>query len=113
MQIAEPLVPAPTPCEVEITTVKLKRHKSSGSDQIPAQLIQEGDETLRPESHKLIKYIWNKEELSQRWDDAIIVINLQEGETSMCVLRTIFNVYFPVSSHGLNLVSGVYSPSVL
>jgi hypothetical protein len=28
-------------------------------------------------------------------------------------LEQFFNVYFPVSSHGLNLVSGVYSLSVL
>jgi hypothetical protein len=32
---AEPLVPDPWPCEVEIAIAKLKRYKSSGSDQIP------------------------------------------------------------------------------
>jgi hypothetical protein len=36
---AEPLVPDPSPFEVEIAIEKLKRYKS-GSDQIRAELIQ-------------------------------------------------------------------------
>jgi hypothetical protein len=39
---SEPLVPGPSPLEVEITIAKLKKYKSSGSDQIPAELIQAG-----------------------------------------------------------------------
>jgi hypothetical protein len=39
---AEPLVPDPSPFEVEIAVAKLKRYKSPGSDQIPAELIQAG-----------------------------------------------------------------------
>jgi hypothetical protein len=34
------LVPVPSPFEVEIAIEKLKRYKSPGSDQIPAELIQ-------------------------------------------------------------------------
>jgi hypothetical protein len=44
MHTAELLVPDPSPCEVEIATAKLKRFKSPGSDQIPAELIQAGGE---------------------------------------------------------------------
>jgi hypothetical protein len=32
---AEPLVPEPRPSEVEMSTAKLKKYKSPGSDQIP------------------------------------------------------------------------------
>jgi hypothetical protein len=39
---AEPLVPDPSPFEVEVAIAKLKRYKSPGSDQIPAELIQAG-----------------------------------------------------------------------
>jgi hypothetical protein len=39
---AEPLVPEPTSSEVEITIEKLKRYKSPGIDQIPAELNQAG-----------------------------------------------------------------------
>jgi hypothetical protein len=57
---AEPLVPDPSPFEVEIVIAKFKKYKSPGSDQIPAELIQAGGETLRSEIHKLINSIWNK-----------------------------------------------------
>jgi hypothetical protein len=37
---AEPLLPEHSPVEVEVAIVKLKKYKSPGSDQIPAELIQ-------------------------------------------------------------------------
>jgi hypothetical protein len=55
-------VPDPSPLEVEIAVEKFKRYKSPGSDhsdQIPAELIQAGGETLQSEIHKLINSIWN------------------------------------------------------
>jgi hypothetical protein len=51
----------------------LKRYKSPGSDHIPAELIQAGGATLRPEFHGLINCIWNKEELPDQWKESIIV----------------------------------------
>jgi hypothetical protein len=41
----------------------LKKYKSQGSDQILAELIQAGGETLLFAFHKLINSVWNKEEL--------------------------------------------------
>jgi hypothetical protein len=61
---AEPLVGH---LEVEIAIVKLKKYKSPGSDQIPAELIQAGGEILLSVSHKLINSVWNKEELPDQW----------------------------------------------
>jgi hypothetical protein len=54
-------VPEPSISEVEIAIEKLRRCKSPGADQIPAEIIQAGGETLHSEIHKLIKLIWNKE----------------------------------------------------
>jgi hypothetical protein len=51
---AELLVPDPSPFEVETAIAKLKRCKSPSSDQILAELIQAGGETLWSEIHKLI-----------------------------------------------------------
>jgi hypothetical protein len=51
----------------------LKKCKSPGSNQNPAELIQAAGERLRSEIHKLINYIWNKEELPQQWQEPIIV----------------------------------------
>jgi hypothetical protein len=44
----------------------LKSYKSPGIDQILAELIQAGGETLWSEIHKLINSIWNKEELPDK-----------------------------------------------
>jgi hypothetical protein len=57
---AESLVPETSPSEAEIAIAKLKTYKSPGSDQIPAELIQTGDETSWPEIHKFVNSIWNK-----------------------------------------------------
>jgi hypothetical protein len=51
----------------------LKRHKSPGADQIPAELIHAGGETLHSEFHTLIKMIRNKEELPHQWKESIFV----------------------------------------
>jgi hypothetical protein len=69
----EPLVPEPSLAEVEIAIGKLKSYKSPGTDQIPAEMIKAGCETLYSEIHRLICCIWKKEELPQQWKESIIV----------------------------------------
>jgi hypothetical protein len=66
---AEPLVSEPSAFEVETAIENLKRHKSPGTDQIPAELIKAGGRTIRPEIRKLIIPIWNKEELPEQWKE--------------------------------------------
>jgi hypothetical protein len=51
----------------------LKKYKSPGSDQIPAELIQTGGEILLSEINKLINSVWNKEEFPDQWKESIIV----------------------------------------
>jgi hypothetical protein len=62
----------------------LKRYESPGVDQIPAELIQAGGETLRSEIHKLIKLIWNKEELPHQWKESIVVPIHKNGDKTDC-----------------------------
>jgi hypothetical protein len=45
------------PFEVEIAIAKLKRYKSSGSDQIVAKRFQAGGEILHSKIHKLFNFI--------------------------------------------------------
>jgi hypothetical protein len=63
MHTVEQPVPGPSHLEVEIVIANLKKYKFPGSDQIPVELIQAGSETLVSVIHKLIYFIWNKEEL--------------------------------------------------
>jgi hypothetical protein len=82
---AEPLVPETSSSEVEIAIEKLKRCKSPGIDQIPAELIQAEGNTLRSEIYKLINCIWNKEELPEQWKEYIIVLIYKKGDKTNCI----------------------------
>ena len=59
---AEPDIPESSLIEVELAIEKLKKHKATGVDHIPSELIQAGGSKLYKEIHKLIVLIWNKEE---------------------------------------------------
>jgi hypothetical protein len=81
---AEPFVLEPSASEVEVAVGKLKRYKSPGVDQIPAELIQAGGETLHSEILKLIKLIWKKEELSHQWKESVMVPIHKKGDKTGC-----------------------------
>jgi hypothetical protein len=86
---AEPLVPEPNAFEVEMATEKLKTHKSSGTDQIPADLINAGGRTICCEVHKCVNSIWNKEELPEDCKESIIVPIYENGGEIDCNCRGI------------------------
>jgi hypothetical protein len=81
---AEPLVSEPSLVEVEIAIGKLKSYKSPGTDQILAEMIKAGGETLYYETHRLICSIWNKEELPQQRKESIIVPIYKKGDNTDC-----------------------------
>jgi hypothetical protein len=58
--------------------------RSPGVDQIPAKLIKAGGRTIRSEIHKLINYIWNKEELPEQWKESIVVPIYKKGDKTDC-----------------------------
>jgi hypothetical protein len=81
---AEPLVPGPNHLEDEIAIAKLKKYKSPGSDQIPAELIQAGSEILLSAIHRLINSVWNKDELPDQWKESIIIPVHKKGDKTDC-----------------------------
>ena len=81
---AEALVPEPSDYEYETAIEKFKRHKSPDVDQISAKLIKAGGRTIRCVIHKLIIYIWNKEELPEEWKESIIVPIYKKGVKTYC-----------------------------
>jgi hypothetical protein len=84
MHTAEPFVPEHSASEVEVAIGRLKRYRKPGVDQIPAELIQAGGETLRWEIHKLINLIRNKEELPHQWKESIVVPIHKKGDKTDC-----------------------------
>jgi hypothetical protein len=65
---------------VEMAIEKLKRHKSPGTDHIPAELIKARGRTIHCAIHKLINSVWNMEELPGEWKESIIVPNYMKGD---------------------------------
>jgi len=58
-------MPEPGAFEVEMAIEKLKRLKSLGNYQIPAEFIKAGDRTIRSEIHKLINSVLKEDELTK------------------------------------------------
>ena len=70
---AQPIMPEPNVFEVEKGIEKLKRHKSPGTDQVPAELVKAGDRSNGCDIHKIIIPILNKVELPEMLRDSKIV----------------------------------------
>jgi hypothetical protein len=70
--------------EVKVAIGKLKSYKSPDADQIPYELIQAEEEILHSEIHKLIKLIWNKEELPHQWKESTVVPIHKKGDKTEC-----------------------------
>jgi hypothetical protein len=51
---------------------------------VPAELIQAGGEILQSAVHKLMNYVWNKEELPDQWKESIIVTIHKKGDKTDC-----------------------------
>jgi len=77
-------VTEPSAFEVEMAMGKLKRHKSLGIDQIPAEVINIGARTIFSEIHKPMNSVWNKVELPKDWKEWIIVPVCKKGDATDC-----------------------------
>ena len=86
----EQLVPEPCAFQYEIAIEKLMGNKSPSTDQIPVEMIKEGNTTIHFEIHKLITSIWNEEELPEEWKVSINVPIYKMGDkTDRCNYRGI------------------------
>jgi hypothetical protein len=81
---AASLAPEPSAFGVQMAIEKLKSHKSPGIDQIPADVINEGGRIIRSETHKLLTYLWNKEELHEQWKGSVTVPIYKKGDKTDC-----------------------------
>ena len=68
--------------QFEMANEKLKRHKSPGNEQIPAEMIKAGGKTIHSEIHKSIK--------PEEWKELITVpIYKKDDKTGCCNYRGI------------------------
>jgi hypothetical protein len=81
---AEPFLPETRVSEVDVAIGKLKRYKSPDVDQIPVEPIQAEGKTLHSEIHKLIKLIWNREELPHQRKESIVIPIHRKSDKTDC-----------------------------
>jgi hypothetical protein len=93
IQKGEPLVSEPSAFEVETAIEKLKRHKSPGTDQIPAELIKAGRRTIHSEIHKLINSICNKVEVPEQWKELITVPFIRRAIKQTAIIIEPYHFY--------------------
>ena len=94
---AEPLVPEPSAFEVELAIGKLKSHKSSGIDEIPAELIKARGGKIYGDIHKLITSIWKKEKLPEEWKESIIVPIHKKEIKQIVIIIGVFHFCQPLT----------------
>jgi hypothetical protein len=74
----------PSAIEVEMAIDKIKEHKSLDIDQITAELIKAVGRKFRSEINKLEHSVWNKEDLTGKWKELIIVTFHKKEDKTDC-----------------------------
>jgi hypothetical protein len=98
----EPLGHDPNYFDFEIAVEKIIRHKSPGTDQIPAELIKRrvGQSS---EIHKSVNFIWNENELPDDWKESIILLIYKKRDKthlsdyrSVSLLSLTYKILYPI-----------------
>ena len=74
--------------EVEIAVASLKKGKSAGVDNIPAELVQAGGETMIDVLAEICNRIWRTGEWPTPWTQLLIITLSKKGTLQLCQVRT-------------------------
>ena len=82
--------------EVEIAVAALKKGKSAGVDNIPAELVQAGGESMINVLTEICNKIWKRGEWLTPWTQSLIITLPQKGNLQLCQnYRTISLISHP------------------
>ena len=70
--------------EVEIAVASLKKGKSAGDDNIPAELVQAGGETMIDVLTEICNRIWRTGEWPTPWTQSLIITLPKKGNLQLC-----------------------------
>ena len=70
--------------EVEIAVASLKKGKSAGVDNIPAELVQAGGETMIDVLTEICNRIWRAGEWPTPWTQSLIITFPKKGNLQLC-----------------------------
>ena len=73
-----------TKTEIRKALKSLKNDKAAGTDNIPAEALKEGGESIVHQLHHLINLIWTKEEMPIDWKKGLLVKLPKHGDLSKC-----------------------------
>ena len=86
--------------KVEIAVASLKKGKSSGVDNIPAERVQAGGETIIDVLTEICNRIWRKGECPTPWTQSLIITLPKKGNLQLCQnYRTISLINHSRKSH--------------
>jgi hypothetical protein len=83
IQTSEPFVPEPSSLRLRLLLETWKDLSRQVLIRFRPNWFKRG-ETLHSEIHKLIKLIWNKEELLHQWEESIVVPIHKKGDKTEC-----------------------------
>jgi hypothetical protein len=94
----------------------MKDNRAPGEDAITAELIKEGGRSLWKNIHQLIVSIWEKEEMSEEWQAAIICPIYKKGNKLECknyrgisLLNVTYKIFTNILAQGIK----VYTEEIL
>ena len=70
--------------EVEIAVASLKKGKSAGLDNIPAELVQAGGETMIDVLTEICNRTWRTGDLPTQWTQSLIITLPKKGNLHVC-----------------------------
>ena len=70
--------------EVEAAVTSLKKRKSAGVDNIPAELVQAGGEAMIDALHIICSKIWQTGKWPTQWTQSLIITLPKKGNLQMC-----------------------------
>ena len=76
--------PAPDLQEVKAEIGRLKNNKAAGIDQLPAELLKHGGETLATALYWAITKIWEGEILPEEWMEGVVCPIYKKGDKLDC-----------------------------
>lgn len=83
-QQEEENVETPTEGEVREIIRNQKNNKAPGEDEIAAEMLKFAGNEMESNMHKLIKKIWEKEEMPKAWNTAVICPLHKKGDKTVC-----------------------------
>lgn len=80
----QPKIETPTREEVKEAIKTLKNNKAPGKDEISAELLKKGGDVVIDKMWELIQKVWDKEEMPNDWQEAIVVPIHKKGDKEDC-----------------------------